>query len=360
MTRRIAALLWLIALAGTAQAHLLPKQTATMNIVDRAAFLVVSIPASALTGVDDDGNRLLSPTELQTHTAQIQQQFAARFRVTDAGNPATPVLSWIVPSQADGDVTGSDYVIVLSRVNFTRPPVHPILSTDLFGTREGEARMTLTATRSKTSEVAILEASSPSHTFFRGSPAIFVDFVRIGMEHILGGLDHLLFLLTLVIAAAGWRYWLGVVTSFTLAHSITLSLSALDMLRLPGQIIEPGIALSIVIMALLNLRRQTGRATGASRARLAVVFACGLLHGFGFASAIGAMAVDTGSRVATLAGFNLGIELGQCLFVGTVISLAMFGQKVWRGRLIESVPNAASVTAAFCGALLLVQRVWMS
>jgi hydrogenase/urease accessory protein HupE len=359
MFARLVLLLWLTALVGTAEAHMLPKQTATMNIVDKATFFVVSVPVSALNGVDDDGNGLLSPTEMQTHTPDIVRQFGKRFKVTDVGNDSSPSLSWVMPPQSDGPPVDTDYVIVLHRVDFTAVPKNPVLETDLFGSKSGEGQMTITATRNNKaeSEVAILEVSAPSHTFFRGGFAIFTDFVRVGMEHILGGFDHLLFLLTIVIAAAGWRYWLAVVTSFTIAHSITLALSALNVARLPANIVEPCIAASIVIMALLNLRSGFATDRRAKWTRVAIVFACGLLHGFGFAGAIGAMAVDTGSRIATLAGFNVGIEIGQFLFVGAVLVAMTLFQKMGRIELASRLPRFASIAAAGLGLAFFTQRL---
>ena len=359
MIKRIAAMLCLIMLSGAAYAHLLPKQNTTINIVDKSAFIVVSVPLSTLKNVDDDGNGLLSLTELQSNARAIQSQFAKRFQVTDGGNPGRAVLSWVVPPQTDGEPIDSDYVVLMHRVNFEKVPKNPTIKTDLFGTKADEAQMTVRASRNKKSEseVAILESSAPSHTFFRGGFAIFADFVRIGLEHILGGFDHLLFLLTIVIAAAGWRYWLAVITSFTIAHSITLALSALNILRIPANIIEPGIAASIVIMALLNLRAGNVTDTRAKWIRVAIVFTCGLLHGFGFAGAIGAIGVDTGSRIATLAGFNVGIEIGQFLFVGAALLIIELFRRIGQIKIAYQLPRYTSISAAAFGVVLLIQRL---
>lgn len=345
--------------AGTAHAHLLPKQTATMNILGRAAFCVVSIPASALTGVDDDGNGRLSLAEVQRHAADIQRQFAARFHISNDGRAALRVQSWVSPPADDG--AGTDYVVLLHRADFGEAPANPELTTDLFGTGPGEQQMTIKATHerggNKVSEVAILQASAPSHRFFKGRWATFADFVGIGIDHILGGADHLLFLLTIIVAAAGWRYWLGVVTSFTIAHSFTLALSALGTVRLPASIIEPGIAASIVMMALLNLRQSDAMTSRSSHARLAIVFACGLLHGFGFSSAIGSMAVDTGSRLATLAGFNVGIEIGQFLFLSSIVLVVALGRRCVPSPARWSLPLVASAIAVVLGTAMLIDRV---
>jgi hydrogenase/urease accessory protein HupE len=304
---------------------------------------------------------LLSLTEIQQNNGAIQQQFDARFHVSNNGQRGEKVLTWVVPPQTDGEPTDTDYIVIMHRVNFAEVPKNPAIETDLFGTKDGEAQMTMAATHlvngAKVREVAILEAGAPTHIFFRGGWAIFSDFVRVGLEHILGGFDHLLFLLTIVIAAAGWRYWLAVVTSFTVAHSITLALSALNIVRIPANIIEPGIAASIILMAALSLRSARVDDPRTKWSRVAIVFACGLLHGFGFAGAIGAMAVNTESRIATLAGFNVGIELGQLLFVGAVLLLIALFKRLGQIGLADQLPRLASSAAVIFGAALLFQRL---
>ncbi len=316
---------WVLLLCSSvASAHLLPKQNATINIVDTTAYVVVAVPVTALSGVDDDSSGTLSLQEIQIHTADIERQFNARLRVGAQGMVGTAALTMILPPHTDGNVADSDYVIVMHRVDFPAVPAKPTLETDLFGTRPGEAQMTITVTSGGHSEVAILQASAPGFAFFRGRWQAYVHYLQIGIAHILSGLDHLLFLLTSVIGAASWRYWIAVVTSFTLAHSITLTLSALSILRLPASVVEPGIAASIVLMAgfnLYNYRHRSAPSEKLAMSKVALVFACGLLHGFGFASALGAIATDTGNRLAILAGFNTGIELGQFLFLAVILLL---------------------------------------
>jgi hydrogenase/urease accessory protein HupE len=369
-----------LAFVGSVQAHLLPAQNATMNLIDNAAYFVVSVPVSALQGVDENHDGLLSAAEIQAHNDAITRQFKARFQVTDGGKTGDTVLSWVVPPQTDGApnavADASSYIVIMQRTNFSSAIKSPVLTTDLFGTGSNEAQMTITATRGEISavtnapgtpatvrEVAILQRGTTTHQFFRGARTIFFDFVRIGIEHILSGADHLLFLMTILLAAAGWRYWLGVITSFTIAHSITLSLSALNVLGFPARIIEPGIALSIVIMAGLNLwgmrtqRSEKNQSRSRHWTRVAIVFACGLLHGFGFASAIGAMAVDTHSRLATLAGFNVGIELGQCAFVGLALLLIALFRKCGFSTLSAQLPRFACIAAAIFGGVFFFQRL---
>ncbi|VWX62082.1 HupE/UreJ family protein [Sphingorhabdus sp. 109] len=357
--KRLLLAFWLLLFAGTAQAHLLPKQNATMKIVDNSANFVVSVPVSALDNVDDDQNGLLSAREIRLHNRDIERQFAERFGVTNSGKSGNVLMTWVVPPQTDGDPLDSDYVVILHRVQFDEPPHNPLIETDMFGTRDGEAQMTMRATLDDDQEVAILTAASGRHQFFRGPLALFGDFVRLGIEHILGGLDHLLFLLTIIIAGAGWRYWLTVVTSFTVAHSITLSLSALGIFSIPATIVEPAIAASIILMAVLNLKNGPGRSDRMDWGRIAIVFACGLIHGFGFASAIGGMLAASESLLATLAGFNIGIEIGQFLFLTGVLLIILTVRKTGFGDRIHLVPHLASWIALVAGTLLFMRQTEM-
>lgn len=357
MIARFFAALCLLMLASGAQAHLLPKQNATMNIVDEAAFFVVSVPVSALKNVDDDGDGKLTAQEIQKQDQSIKQQFADRFAVSNDGQEGTSALSWVMAPDGSDAQMEADYVVILHRANFPETPENPVLTTDLFGTGPDEQQMTVKATLDGVSEVAVLRPAVTAHQFFRGGWAIFLDYIRIGGEHILTGADHLLFLLTIIIAGARWSYWVSVVTSFTIAHSITLTVSALDIFRISPDIVEPAIAASIVLMALLNLSYWHKNDAAIGWTRIGVIFACGLIHGFGFGSAIGAMTSDTGNLVATLAGFNIGIELGQFLFLGAVLLLIGVFHRLSNMRIADRVPKFASATAIILGFILLIQRI---
>lgn len=346
-----------LALPSAVQAHLMPKQNGTMKIAKDSANFVISVPVSILENVDDDADGFLSPEELGKHSDAIAEQFGARFKVTDGGQVGQNKMTWVLSPLTDDPTANTDYVVVMHRVFFPAQPRAPNVSTDLFGTGAGEAQLTIRATRGDEVEAAILRPGAPSHQFFLGSFAQFADFVRIGVEHIWGGIDHLLFLLTIVVAGASWRYWLGVVTSFTIAHSITLTLSALDMVRINAALVEPGIAFSIVLLAVLNLVNVKGGWSRKTSIKVAIVFACGLLHGFGFASAIGEIGLGSGSRFATLAGFNVGIEIGQFIFVAALLVLAWLVRRIGLGRIVEHFPKIASILAAILGTIFFFQRI---
>jgi hypothetical protein len=160
----------------------------------------------------------------------------------------------------------------------------------------------------------------------------FVEYLRAGIWHIWSGIDHLLFLLSLLLPAVLVRRegrWeavpmaapallniLKVVTAFTLAHSITLSLAAFDVIRLPSRLTESIIAASIIVAALNNVFPRV------TQGRWRIAFAFGLLHGFGFASVLSDMGLPDGARLVSLVAFNLGVEAGQLAVVLAVMPMA--------------------------------------
>lgn len=140
----------------------------------------------------------------------------------------------------------------------------------------------------------------------------------LGIEHILKGIDHLLFVLALLLVARKLRPLVKTITAFTVAHSLTLALATLGLVQVPQAPVEALIALSIVFMAAEILRAREGRAGLASRAPWIVAFLFGLLHGFGFAGALTDLGLPQGQVPLALLFFNVGVEVGQLLFIGAV------------------------------------------
>ena len=169
------------------------------------------------------------------------------------------------------------------------------------------------------SETARLNARELSFTV-KGAPELWGvvnTYLVFGVEHILKGFDHLLFVACLIFIAGTWRRILITITGFTLAHSITLTLAGLELVRLPIPPIEATIALSIVFLAReIALDR---RDTLTWRHPIAVSASFGLLHGFGFASALAEIGLPQTEITAALLAFNVGVEIGQVVFVVSVI-----------------------------------------
>ena len=332
----------------------MPAQQGSINLVDKDVFLVAALPVSALSGVDDDRDGRLSDTELLAHTRSIKDQIAWRLRLLN--DQAAGQLAFL---QVMTDPDGAEHFVVLMKVSFAGAPENLQIETDLFGNSDKERQLTLKATRGADTEAVVLTPLHASHIFFRSPAQVLLNYLLLGVEHILLGMDHLLFLLTILVAAAGWRYWLGVLTSFTVAHSITLTASLMGWLQAPAAVVEPMIAASIVLMALLNLTQRSA----ALHQRMCIVFACGLLHGLGFASSMTAMCRHGAYRVTSVVGFNLGIELGQVLFFIAILALVRSMRLLGLNGLLQqmglSVPltKIASVFALCVGGFWFLQRL---
>ncbi len=191
----------------------------------------------------------------------------------------------------------------------------------------------------------------PSFTA-RASPGAWEvarTYVTIGIGHILLGFDHLLFVLALVMIVTSTRRLLVTITAFTVAHSITLSLATLGVLHVPGPPVEAIIALSIVFVASEIIHQRQGREGLASRKPWVVAFAFGLLHGLGFAGALAEVGLPENSIPLALLFFNIGVEIGQVLFVVVVLAIYKALAKLVAGRF--DLARLAPVQAYAIGGL---------
>lgn len=182
----------------------------------------------------------------------------------------------------------------------------------------------------------------------------FNAYIPIGFEHIVPlGLDHILFVLGLFFLAARLRPLIWQVSAFTLAHTVTLAAGALGYVNIPGEIVEPIIAASIVYVAVENIMTD-----GLSRTRPIVVFGFGLLHGLGFASVLEEFGVPEANFVPALLGFNVGVELGQLAVIAVAFITVgyWFRDKHWY-RPVIAIPASAGI--ALVGAYWFVERVFL-
>jgi hydrogenase/urease accessory protein HupE len=183
----------------------------------------------------------------------------------------------------------------------------------------------------------------------------FTNFLCLGVKHILTGYDHLLFLFGLLLVTRGFFSSLGIITSFTIAHSITLAVATLHLVQIPSRIVEPLIAASIVFVGAENLLRGD-----IPKARRIVPFGFGLIHGFGFASALREAGIGpgTGGIVLPLFSFNLGVEVGQIMVAALALPI------IWKLRetpmFITRWAPACSAAVVLLGSFWFVQRVWLT
>jgi hydrogenase/urease accessory protein HupE len=160
----------------------------------------------------------------------------------------------------------------------------------------------------------------------RSSLEVASAYLMHGIEHILFGYDHLLFVLALILIVRRGRVLLITVTAFTVAHSITLSLATLGVVHVPGPPVEATIALSILLLACEIIRSDRGQASLTAQWPWLVAFSFGLLHGFGFASALTEIGLPQGDIPLALFAFNVGVEVGQLLFIAAVLGALRLGK----------------------------------
>ena len=174
-----------------------------------------------------------------------------------------------------------------------------------------------------TSQVEHLLPQRPQFTVkaATGTAQVAWSYLVLGIEHILGGVDHLLFVLALLLIVRGGRRIVATITAFTLAHSLTLVAATLGWVHVPGPPVEAMIALSIVFVAAEVVHGLRGRPGLTARAPWVVAFSFGLLHGFGFAGALAEVGLPQTAIPVALLLFNVGVEVGQLIFVSCVLVL---------------------------------------
>jgi hypothetical protein len=197
-----------------------------------------------------------------------------------------------------------------------------------------------------------LEPTSREGRFAVGAAAApnLGSFILLGVHHILSGYDHLLFLVALLLSGGSLLSLVKIVTAFTLAHSITLTLAVLDVIVLPDRLVEAVIALSIAFVAAENLAPRP-----AITRRWLVSFAFGLVHGFGFSSALRELGLGRQGLVLSLFGFNIGVEIGQALVIAALLPLLVLLRRTrWKARAVVG----SSLAILVVGVLLFVERAF--
>jgi hydrogenase/urease accessory protein HupE len=210
------------------------------------------------------------------------------------------------------------------------------------------------------------ERLSPTNTTFvvqtaPGAWEVATTYLRLGIEHILFGFDHLLFVLALVILVRDWRRVALTVTAFTIAHSITLAAATLGLVNVAGPPVEATIALSIVLVAVEIVNARRGTPSLAARWPWLIAFCFGLLHGFGFAGALAEVGLPHHAIPIALLFFNLGVEIGQLVFVAAVLTAGALFRRAIALRvepaLVQQTVNRLDVTVAY--AIGAVAAYWL-
>ena len=179
-------------------------------------------------------------------------------------------------------------------------------------------------------------------------------YLRLGVEHILSGPDHLLFVTGLLLLTR-LRTLFFVITAFTLAHSLTLGLTSLGVVRLSPAPVETMIAISILLLAVEAVRVLRGEESLTARKPWLVSFGFGLLHGFGFAGALGEIGLPEGAELAALLYFNIGVEVGQVLFICTLLFIGLIGKFIF-GKNLNRLRMLSAYGVGTMGAFWVFER----
>jgi HupE / UreJ protein len=319
-------------------------------------------------GLDADGDGGITWGEVRAKHGEIAAYALARLAVRGDGEPCA-----IEPgAQQIDDHTDGAYTVLPLAIRCTKLPTQLAVDYTLFAELDPQHRGLLNLQASGNARSAVLGPQAPTQSFELTAVnrwAQFTDYAREGVWHIWIGFDHILFLLALLLPAVlHWRgrhgqRWQAVerfreafidvfkiVTAFTVAHSITLSLATLGLIELPSRWVESAIAASVVLAALNNVWPVFhGR-------RWTVAFAFGLIHGFGFASVLADLGLPRDALVLALVGFNLGVEGGQLAIVALFLPLAFALRRTALYR--RAVMVGGSVLIAALAGVWLVERVF--
>lgn len=312
-------------------------------------------------GLDANGDGEITWGEVRSRRADIAAYALARLDVASAG-AACPLQ--VTETLAEDHSDGAYVVLALAGTCPQRGPTLAVgyrLLFDLDPTHRG----LLQYVENGTTRSVIFSTDERAHALGSGTALEqLAMYVHEGVWHIWLGFDHILFLVSLLLPAVlirragAWHpansfraaFWdvARIVTAFTVAHSLTLSLAALSIVSLPSRWIESAIALSVVLAAVNNVFPVV------SRTRWMAAFGFGLIHGFGFASALSDLGLPTGSLALSLFGFNVGVELGQLAIVGVFLPIAFGVRATWAYRRVVLAGGSAAI--ATIAAVWLVER----
>ena len=334
----------LITLATPAQAHTIGLSRGEYRVAGDSLDVTLALArgevAAAVPSLDPEGDGALDQARIAAAEAVLHRDMIAKIRVTANEAPCEGSLVGAVLTEQDGLEVRARYVCSASwdRLAVTlllldelshghrhaaRAVAGPVTTEHLLFRREAGFTIERNAT-------AATESSSTSTERWGG-------FVRMGIEHILTGYDHLLFLFALVLAGGTLRSLAWAITAFTAAHSLTLGLAVLGLVSPPTRFIEPAIALSVAYVGVENFFAHR-------RARHWMTFPFGLLHGFGFAGALGEVSIPRAEVPWALFSFNVGVEIGQLVWMVVLgLLVAQMRRFEWFGRRAVPVLSAVVV-----------------
>jgi hypothetical protein len=331
--RSLAALL-LVGIAATAHAHQRDLSYVDVREQDRTLVLAIDVDphdTPLYDRIDRDRDNVITAAEIAAQHDALVAFILGRVTLKKVGQACTmrtppkdefyaDVQMWHVEAIFDCPSDAAGYTLYLGHLD---------------ALSRGHRAMLKVVSDGKVKVQTVLE---PRHAIVEPRAVRWLEtgarFVALGVHHIFDGLDHLAFVLALILAATSLRRALLLLSAFTVAHSVTLLLSAFQIVRLPEKPVEVTIALSIAVVAIETLRAQDRLWL-----RTALAFGFGLVHGLGFASVLADALFSTPAFLWSLLSFNVGIELGQaCLVVSVLPGLLAVEKRPWHYALAAAVP----------------------
>jgi hypothetical protein len=355
-----ALLLLTLITASNADAHIASNGFLTLSVEGSRAGGSMELAlrdAELAIGLDDNRDGRITWGELRSHQHDLQSYISANLAVSDGSSRCSLQFGNVeVNERVDGNYLWMP-ITATCNSRLTQVALDYRLLHDIDPSHRG----LLSLTAWGTTQTGVLGGHRGTQLLALDHPSAWravADYLDTGVWHIWSGIDHLLFLLSLLLPAVLKRrdnQWeavplarpafiniLKVVTAFTVAHSITLSLAAFDVVRLPSRLTESVIAASIIVAALNNIFPKV------VEGRWRIAFAFGLLHGFGFASVLADMGLPPGARVLSLVAFNLGVEVGQLAVVLAVMPLAFAARRTnFYRRAVMSYGSSGIAALAF-------------
>jgi hydrogenase/urease accessory protein HupE len=338
----------------TASAHQMDLSNARLTLGDDRSVdvevLMKGTYADRLAGtkVFDEKTGLVDPGAVAASASPISNYVATHAIVVGKdGAHCRPG-----PADVEADLDSVAVRIVWSCAEVADPLVYrSTVLTDI----EPQARQVVLIGSGATATQTLLD-SAQTEVSLSGSGTgllqVIERYVAAGIQHIFIGYDHIAFLIAIMLWARRLLPIVKIVTAFTIAHSITLSLAALEIVRIPSSVVEPAIAASIVYVAVENfLSRDIER-------RWRDTFAFGFVHGFGFASALQDFGLPKGALLPALASFNIGVEIGQIGIVSIVLPLLLLLDRVLKPREAAYPVRAASTVYALSGVICVLGGYW--
>ncbi len=345
---RTGSVLWvaIVLVTGTGSAHDMSRSESRVEVQGREVRVALRLNLLEFKNVDTNGDGIISYDELDDAIDRIYAQVKQHYILGDPGPPAQVTLKRYGISDAHvldlellyvfpGEVT---QLKVSSTLDQIAQPGHQHLISVRFA---GEL------------QESVLDAANPTAVFKNGGTSYrktIESFVKLGIGHIFTGYDHLAFLMGLLIVTTTLGSMIKVITSFTVAHSVTLALATFNFVNLPVRLTESLIALSIAYVAAENL---LGIRT---IERYRITFLFGLIHGFGFSNVLREMQLPRSHLALSLFSFNTGVEIGQILFVLVAFPLIVY---LTRSRWQHQIKAAVSATVMCLAVYWFVQRAFL-